>query len=478
MKKRVISLLLVLTLCLGLLPTPALAEEAPTSQTQEETPVSQNEEGQEPQEEPTPQSQEGKESQQEPTPQSQEGQESQQEPPPQGQESQQPQPEPDPQDGETPQPPQGEPEQEEPPVRRVLKANAPMAVAEGKTGENAELYVGAQEGKLFAGVGGNATFWVDCENGDLNSLTAVFEGAHPGLSTTISDGIMGRKIVTVKADNQAKTGEYQLILTSGKAKGFATVVVNAPITVEREIKVVLGKNSATLTVNVEVAEEIDRGTRERIISDISYMWMYEDGGEIGRRETNELIRTPADLIPNPEAPAVYSRSVYCWVTCDACAYSATTSPVVVTINTCDHTQPTTYDRNGLCEKCKESCGADKPFITGDGVAIQIPQNAATLFALDSYFPGTLYLWEDYTRGTALRVGTLNGDGTLALQDHNVSSELILDDFQNHSFTIQNGSLFKLTLNQAGSLILDDVTIENHVRFYGPANLTGGTFKGV
>ena len=44
MKKRVISLLLVLTLCLGLLPAPVFAEEAPTNQTLAETPVSQNEE--------------------------------------------------------------------------------------------------------------------------------------------------------------------------------------------------------------------------------------------------------------------------------------------------------------------------------------------------------------------------------------------------------------------------------------------------
>ncbi len=482
MKKRVISLLLVLTLCLGLLPAPAFAEEASTTQTLEETPVSQNEEPQEPQPEPTPQSQEGQTSQQEPPPQSQEGQ--------------QPQPEPDPQDGETPQPPQEEPKQEEPPVRRVLKANAPMAVAEGEPGEKVTLYVGAQEGKLFAGVGGNATFWIDCDNGDLSSLTAVFEGAHPGLSTTISDGIMGRKIVTVTADNQAKTGEYQLILTSGKTSQPVVVTVVAPITVDNNIQVVSDKNSATLTVNVKVAEEIDQGTRERIISDISYMWMYGDGGEIGRRETNELIRTPADLIPNPEAPAVYSRSIYCWVTCDICGYKGATSPVVVKINTCDHTQPITYGPDGLCVQCKKPCGADKPFITENGVAIQIPQNAGTPFALDDYFPGTLYLWENYTRGTALHVGTLNGNGTLALQDHNVSSELILGDFKGHSFTIQNGYLIRLTLNQAGSLILDDVTVENmptvpagmdlkvkdnvifknRVRFYGPANLTGGTFN--
>ena len=469
MKKRVISLLLVLTLCLGLLPAPALAEEAPTSQTQEETPVSQNEEGQEPQEEPTPQSQEGKESQQEPTPQSQEGQESQQEPPPQGQESQQPQPEPDPQDGETPQPPQGEPEQEEPPVRRVLKANAPRAVAEVR------IIVDSQSGNLFAGVGGQITFPVSCDNGNLNSLKAEIKGNHPGLSVAISNG--GTR-VTVTADQKAQTGPYDLRLTlEGAEEKIVSFIVQAPFTVDENIQVASDKNSATLRVNVKFAEEIDQGTRERIISDISYMWMYGDGGEIGRRETNELIRTPADLIPNPEAPAVYSRSVYCWVTCDICNYRATTSPVVVTINTCDHTQPITYGPDGLCVQCKKPCGADKPFITEKGEAIQIPQNAATPFALDDYFPGTLYLWEDYTRGTALHVGILNGDGTLALQDHNVSSELILDDFQNHSFTIQNGSLFKLTLNQAGSLILDDVTIENHVRFYGPANLTGGTFKG-
>ena len=484
MKKRVISLLLVLTLCLGLLPAPALAEEAPTSQTQEETPVSQNEEGQEPQEEPTPQSQEGKESQQEPTPQSQEGQESQQEPPPQGQESQQPQPEPDPQDGETPQPPQEEPEQEEPPVRRVLKANAPMAVAE------ANIITENARGNLFAGVGGQYSFSVLSDT-DLSSLEVEIEGNPPGLSVTRSNSV-----VTVKATKEARVGMYDVILTLGETKKKVSFRVQAPFAVDENIQVKYEKNSATLTVNVKFAEEIDRGTRERIISDISYMWMYGDGGEIGRRETNELIRTPADLIPNPEAPAVYSRSVYCWVTCDACAYSATTSPVVVTINTCDHTQPITYGPDGLCVQCKKQCGADKPFITENGVAIQIPQNAGTPFALDDYFPGTLYLWENYTRGTALHVGILNGDGTLALQDHNVSSELILGDFKGHSFTIQNGYLIRLTLNQAGSLILDDVTVENmptvpagmdlkvkdnvifknRVRFYGHANLTGGTFN--
>ena len=73
--------------------------------------------------------------------------------------------------------------------------------------------------------------------------------------------------------------------------------------------------------------------------------------------------------------------------------------------------------------------------------------------------------------------------------------MILDYFQNHSFTIQNGSLQGLLLGEAGSLILDNVTVKdmptvpaemdlrikntvefkNHVRFYGPASLTGGTF---
>ena len=483
MKKRVISLLLVLTLCLGLLPAPVFAEEAPTNQTLE-NPVSQNEEPQKPQEEPAPQNQEPQE---EPAPQNQEPQE---EPAPQGQEPQQPQPEPAPQDGETPQPPQEEPKQEEPPVRRVLKANAPMAVAEGDPGENAELYVGTQQGQLFAGVGGKATFSVSCDNGDLSSLTAVFEGENSGLSVEKSeDGAT----VTVTADNQAKTGEYQLILTSGKAKGFATVVVNAPITVG-DIQVVSHKNTATLMVNVKIADEIDDGTRKKIASDISYMWI--DGeSKVDFRRDCILDLTAKDLFPQWEGAAVYRRSFYCLITCEMCAYSATTSPVVVTINTCDHTQPTTYDRNGLCKKCKESCGEDKPFITGNGEAIQISQYADTLFALDDYFPGTLYLWEDYPRGTDLLVGTLNGDGTLELQGKKVDSTLILDDFQSHSFTIQNGYLQQLRLGEDGSLILDNVTVEdmltvpaeidlrikntvefkNHVRFYGPASLTGGTF---
>ena len=525
MKKRVISLLLVLTLCLGLLPAPVFAEEAPTNQTLAETPVSQNQESQEepapqnqepqqPQQEPAPQNQEPQEPQPEPAPQSQEPQEPQKEPAPQNQEPQQPQqpqqpqeepapqpqeppqqpqPEPAPQDGETPQPPQEEPEQEEQPVRRVLKANAPMAVAEGETGEKVTLDVGTQEGQLFAGVGGNATFSVSCDNGDLSSLTAVFEGEPSGLSTTISDGIKDRKIVTVTADNQAKTGEYQLMLTSGKAKGFATVDVVAPITVG-DIQVVSYKNSATLTVNVEIAEGIDQGTRENILRDISYIWRDGESNVDVRRDCI-LDLTANDLFPQWDGAAVYSRSFYCWVTCDICGYKGATSPVVVTINTCDHTQPTTYDRNGLCKKCKKPCGEDKPFITGDGEAIQIPQYADTLFALDSYFPGTLYLWEDYPRGTGLVVWILNGDGTLELQNHNVDSELILDDFKGHSFTIQNGSLQQLLLGEDGSLILDNVTLENmltvpaemdlrikntvefknHVRFYGSASLTGGTF---
>ena len=478
MKKRVISLLLVLTLCLGLLPAPVFAEEAPTNQTLAETPVSQNEEPQQPQQEPAPQNQEPQE---EPAPQPQE--------PPQ-----QPQPEPAPQDGETPQPPQGEPEQEEPPVRRALKANAPMAVAEGEPGEDAVLGVGPQAGKLFAGVGGKATFRIDCDNGDLNSLTAEFEGAHPGLSTTISDGIVGRKIVTVTADNQAKTGEYQLVLTSGKAKGFATVAVVAPITVG-DIQVVSHKNSATLTVNVEIAEEIDKGTRENIASDISYIWMDGESNVDFRRDCI-LDLTANDLFPQWEGSAVYSRSFYCWVTCDICGYKGATSPVVVTINTCDHTQPITYGPDGKCVNCKEPCEADKPFITEKGEAIQIPQDAGTTFVLDNYFPGTLYLWENYTTGRVLSVEELNGEGTLELQGYNVGSELILGDFQNRSFTIRNGSLCHLTLmGEAGSLILDDVTIEDsltvpagmdlklnnvtfkdRVIFWGTASINGGTFE--
>ncbi len=519
MKKRVISLLLVLTLCLGLLPAPVFAEEAPTNQTLAETPVSQNEEPQKPQEEPAPQNQEPQQPQEEPAPQNQEpqqpqqepapqGQENQQpqqepapqgqepqqpqeEPAPQGQEGQQPQQEPAPQDGETPQPPQEEPKQEEPPVRRVLKANAPMAVAEGETGKEVTLTVGEQNGKLFGGVNGAATFPVTCENGNLNSLEITFSPENSNLAATVSeDGTT----VTVATAGDAKAGTYQMTLTLGQTSQTVSVTVDAPITVG-DIQVVYHKNSATLTVNVEIAEGIDKGTRENIASDISYIWMDGESNVDVRRDCI-LDLTANDLFPQWEGSAVYSRSFYCWITCDACGYKGATSPVVVTINTCDHTQPTTYDRNGLCKKCKESCGADKPFITENGSAIEINSSTNERFYLDNYFPGTLYLWTNYTTRRELGVLELHGDGTLNLQGHNVGSELILDYFRNHSFTIQNGSLQGLLLGEAGSLILDNVTVEDmptvpaemdlrikntvefksHVRFYGPASLTGGTFN--
>ena len=478
MKKRVISLLLVLTLCLGLLPAPVFAEEAPTNQTLAETPVSQNEEPKEPQEEPAPQSQEPQQPQQEPAPQGQENQQPQPEPAPQDEETPQPQPEPAPQDEETPQPPQEEPEQEEQPVRRVLKANAPMAVAEVGT----TLTVGQQEGKLFAGVGGNATFWVGCDNADLNSLTAVFEGEHSGLSVAKSeDGAS----VTVTADKQVKKGAYTLTLALGQTSQTVSVIVDVPFTIGKEIQVASDQTSATLTVNVTPAQEI--------ANQITYVWMEQTSQKILRTtSTNEVKLTPADLTKNPKTPSLYSDWISCRVTCGE--YSEVASGHV-TINTCDHTkEPITYDHNGNCKQCGESCGADKPFITENGSAIEINSSTNERFFLDSYFPGTLYLWTNYTTRRELGVLELHGDGTLNLQGHNVGSELILDYFQNLSFTIQNGSLHELILGEAGSLILDDVTIENpltvpagmdlklnnitfngYVRFNGPASLTGGTF---
>ena len=505
MKKRVISLLLVLTLCLGLLPAPVFAEEAPTNQTLAETPVSQNEEPQEepapqnqepqqpqeepapqnqqPQEEPAPQGQEPQEPQEEPAPQGQEPQEPQEEPAPQGQEPQQPQEEPDPQDGETPQPPQEEPEQEEPPVRRVLKANAPMAVAEGETGKEVTLTVGEQNGKLFDGVNSAATFPVTCENGNLNSLEITFSPENSDLTATVSeDGTT----VTVMTAGNAKAGTYQMTLALGQTSQTVSVTVDVPFTIKNEeIQVASDQTSATLTVNVTPAQEI--------ANQITYVWMEQTSQKIlGTTSTNEVKLTPADLTKNPKTPSLYSDWISCRVTCGE--YSEVASGHV-TINTCDHTkEPITYDHNGNCKQCGESCGADKPFITENGSAIEINSSTNERFYLDNYFPGTLYLWTNYTTRRELGVLELHGDGTLNLQGHNVGSELILDYFQNYSFTIQNGSLQQLLLGEAGSLILDNVTIEDlqavppemklelhnvifkrRVCFHGTASMNGGTF---
>ena len=469
MKKRVISLLLVLTLCLGLLPAPAFAEEASTTQTLEETPVSQNEEPQEPQPEPTPQSQEG--------------QTSQQEQPPQGQESQQPQPEPDPQDGETPQPPQEEPEQEEPPVRRALKANAPVAVAEGEPGEKVTLDIGTQEGQLFAGVNSAATFPVTCENGNLNSLEITFSPENSALAATVSeDGTT----VTVATAGDAKAGTYQMTLTLGQTSQTVSVTVDAPFTIKnKEIQVASDQTSATLTLEVDVAQELE--------GQVQYAWM-PDGKNPVVTNTNTVTLYPDNLKQDETSPGRYSAWVDCRVSCGT--YFGTAIRKFVKIIACDHSGTILYTKEGVCRGCGKPCPEDSPFITGDGVAIPIPQNVDTPFTLDGWFPGTLYLWRDYTRGTDLYVGTLNGDGTLELQNHNVYSTLILEDFKNHSFTIHDGHLAQLTLNQAGSLILDDVVIDNpltvpagtnlevkntvtfsgRVYFRGTANLTGGTFN--
>ena len=476
MKKRVISLLLVLTLCLGLLPAPVFAEEAPTNQTLE-NPVSQNEEPQKPQEEPAPQNQEPQE---EPAPQNQEPQE---EPAPQGQEPQQPQPEPAPQDGETPQPPQEEPEQEEQPVRRVLKANAPMAVAEGETGKEVTLTVGEQNGKLFGGVNGAATFPVTCENGNLNSLEITFSPENSALAATVSeDGTT----VTVATAGDAKVGTYQMTLTLGQTSQTVSVTVDAPFTIKNEeIQVASDQTSATLTLEVDVAPKLE--------GQVQYTWT-PDGKNSVVTNTNTVTLYPDNLKQDETSPGRYSAWVDCRVSCGT--YFGTATRKFVKIIACDHSGTILYTKEGVCRGCGKPCPEDSPFITGDGVAIPIPQNVDTPFTLDGWFPGTLYLWRDYARGTALRVGTLHGNGTLELQKHIVYSNLILDDFQSHSFTIRDGSLRHLTLmGEAGSLILDDVTIEDSltvpagmdlklnnvtfkdlVIFWGTASINGGTFE--
>lgn len=454
MKKRIISLILALALCVGMLPAPAWAEEAPGAQTLEKEVVSQNEE---PQPEPAPQNEEGQEPQGEPE---------------QGEPQEEPQ-------GE----PQEEPEQEEPPVQSVLKANAPMAVAEGENGEEVTLTVGEQNGKLFDGVNSAATFPVTCENGNLNSLKITFSPENSDLTAAVSeDGTT----VTVMTAGNAKAGTYQMTLALGQTSQTVPVIVDVPFTIKnREIQVASDQTSATLTLEVDVAPELE--------GQVQYIWM-PDGKNSVVTNTNTVTLCPDNLKQDENNPGRYSAWVDCRVSCGT--YFGTATRKFVKIIACDHLGAILYTKEGTCRGCGQLCPEDRPFITEDGVAIQIAQNANTPFALDDYFPGTLYLWEDYTRGTDLDVGTLDGNGTLELQNHNVYSKLILDDFQGHSFKIYDGYLTQLTLNQAGSLILDDITIENpltvpagtdleikknvefknRVSFNGPAKLTGGTFN--
>ena len=471
MKKRIISLFLALALCVGMLPAPAWAEEAPGAQTLEKEVVSQNEE---PQPEPAPQNEEGQEPQ--PISQNQEGQE-----PPQGE------PQGEPEQGEPQEEPQGEPqeepEQEEPPVQSVLKANAPMAVAEGENGEEVTLTVGEQNGKLFDGVNSAATFPVTCENGNLNSLKITFSPENSDLTAAVSeDGTT----VTVMTAGNAKAGIYQMTLALGQTSQTVSVIVDVPFTIKnREIQVASDQTSATLTLEVDVAPELE--------GQVQYIWM-PDGKNSVVTNTNTVTLCPDNLKQDENSPGRYSAWVDCRVSCGT--YFGTATRKFVKIIACDHSGAILYTKEGTCRGCGQLCPEDRPFITEDGVAIQIAQNANTPFALDDYFPGTLYLWEDYTRGTDLDVGTLDGNGTLELQNHNVYSKLILDDFQGHSFKIYDGYLTQLTLNQAGSLILENVTIENpltvpagtdleikknvefknRVSFNGPAKLIGGTFN--
>lgn len=454
MKKRIISLILALALCVGMLPAPVFAEEAPGAQTLEKEVVSQNEE---PQPEPAPQNEEGQEPQGEPE---------------QGEPQEEPQ-------GE----PQEEPEQEEPPVQSVLKANAPMAVAEGENGEEVTLTVGEQNGKLFDGVNSAATFPVTCENGNLNSLKITFSPENSDLTAAVSeDGTT----VTVMTAGNAKAGIYQMTLALGQTSQTVSVIVDVPFTIKnREIQVASDQTSATLTLEVDVAPELE--------GQVQYIWM-PDGKNSVVTNTNTVTLCPDNLKQDENSPGRYSAWVDCRVSCGT--YFGTATRKFVKIIACDHLGAILYTKEGTCRGCGQLCPEDRPFITEDGVAIQIAQNANTPFALDDWFPGTLYLWEDYTRGTDLDVGTLDGNGTLELQNHNVYSKLILDDFQGHSFKIYDGYLTQLTLNQAGSLILENVTIENpltvpagtdleikknvefknRVSFNGPAKLTGGTFN--
>lgn len=454
MKKRIISLILALALCVGMLPAPVFAEEAPGAQTLEKEVVSQNEE---PQPEPAPQNEEGQEPQGEPE---------------QGEPQEEPQ-------GE----PQKEPEQEEPPVQSVLKANAPMAVAEGENGEEVTLTVGEQNGKLFDGVNSAATFPVTCENGNLNSLKITFSPENSDLTAAVSeDGTT----VTVMTAGNAKAGIYQMTLALGQTSQTVSVIVDVPFTIKnREIQVASDQTSATLTLEVDVAPELE--------GQVQYIWM-PDGKNSVVTNTNTVTLCPDNLKQDENSPGRYSAWVDCRVSCGT--YFGTATRKFVKIIACDHLGAILYTKEGTCRGCGQLCPEDRPFITEDGVAIQIAQNANTPFALDDWFPGTLYLWEDYTRGTDLDVGTLDGNGTLELQNHNVYSKLILDDFQGHSFKIYDGYLTQLTLNQAGSLILENVTIENpltvpagtdleikknvefknRVSFNGSAKLTGGTFN--
>ncbi len=348
--------------------------------------------------------------------------------------------------------------------------------------------VKSQQGTLYEGLGGTATFAVSGKNVDMTTLSAAWEGEHTGLKESISDD---GKILTVTADKNVKEGSYSLTLTATGTDGttvskMVTVTVSGmPITIITQPDINKhNEDLADISVEASLADGLD--------GEITYQWYVNDKA-FTREAGNSITLTQDDLSPVEGKDWEYSGAVYCVLTYEGC--SLTTDTVTVTFNTCTHEK---YTSDGTCRQCGAKCSDTIAYIEEDGTAYGIAEDSTSSHSFQGSSGGTYYFVRDVQRtinmgNNDISVGS--EDVILDLQGHSIW-RLELGNFPYKTVTIKNGSVDIITTDEAAVVVLENVTLkeemefdenfdltvkgdcvfEKMVTFSGTTHLQGGTFN--
>lgn len=325
------------------------------------------------------------------------------------------------------------------------------------------LSVGEQQGNLYEGMAGNATFALTSRN--VAMVTTAWAGVYPGLGAAVSpDG----KTLTIQG-TPASAGSYTLDLEPRDAGGNKLFTKPITVTVSQFRLEITQQPQSTLANKRDSKFPQAKLTVDATASEaVSYQWCYQSGSveqEIAGQTGKELYLKdiPAAAFTQSESEDWKSTAT---IVCKATSYgkSLTSDAVTVTVVDCSDHQGH-YDNDGVCTRCDEQAGAEYNWVC-DGIVYQ-GNRIGNMVGEGK----TIYLLHDID---ALESGTIPANVTVDLKGHTVGS-LAVEKFQNTTFT--NGTIQSLTLpdgdKNTGAVILENVKITDAAEIDQGAEVTVG-----